>query len=220
MAFNQTKLEYAWFSEVEQSERAVQFHQHMMKRRSVRDFSSQPLPDGLLEVAIQTAASSPSGANRQPWRFVIVESQAVKEEIRREAEKEEREFYENRAPDDWLAALEPLGTDANKAFLTEAPALVAIFLERYGIDNEGNKVKNYYMPESVGIATGFLIASLHYAGLATLTHTPSPMKFLNRILGRPKNERPYLLLVVGYPKQETMVPDIERLPFGSIVTRF
>ena len=219
MKFKQSKLDFTWFADRTQQKRAIHFERHMVKRRTVRDFSSKPIPDGVLDAALYTAASSPSGANRQPWRFVVIESQKVKEAIRIEAEKEEREFYERRAPEEWLEALEPLGVDANKAFLTEAPALIAVFLERYGLDSQGKKVKNYYMPESVGIATGILIAALHYAGLATLTHTPSPMKFLNRILDRPKNERPYLLLVVGYPKPDTMVPNIERLPFDSVVSR-
>ena len=168
---------------------------------------------------MRVAASAPSGANRQPWRFIVIESESVRSEIRVAAEREEREFYSSRAPDEWLEALEPLGTDAQKPFLTEAPVLIAVFLERYGLDNEGKRVKNYYMPESVGIATGFLIAALHHAGVATLTHTPSPMRFLNQILNRPEQERPFLLLVAGYPKQDVKVPDITRLPIETVVQR-
>ena len=164
------------------------------------------------------AATAPSGANRQPWHFVVVRDPALKHRIRIAAEAEERSFYEERAPDEWLEALAPIGTDAEKPFLETAPALVAIFLERYGLDADGGRIKNYYMPESVGIATGFLIAALHDAGLATLTHTPSPMGFLNEILGRPKNERPYLLLVVGYPTDDAEVPGIERKSVGEVMT--
>lgn len=200
-------------------ERAKKFRAHMVQRRTVREFDERPIPTEVLNDALRVAASAPSGANRQPWRFVVVESPEIKARIRVAAEKEEQEFYSSRAPDEWLEALEPLGTDANKPFLSEAPVLIAIFLERYGVDSLGNRVKNYYMPESVGIATGFLISALHHAGLATLTHTPSPMRFLNKILDRPARERPYLLLVVGYPKADTTVPDIERLPFETVVTR-
>ncbi|MCY4129818.1 MAG: nitroreductase family protein [Gammaproteobacteria bacterium] len=200
-------------------ERGQAFRALMVRRRTVRDFDDRPIPTGVLEDALRVAASAPSGANRQPWRFVIVEDPETKARIRVAAEKEEQEFYSTRAPDDWLEALEPLGTDANKPFLTEAPALIAIFLERFGIDEDGKRIKNYYMGESVGIATGFLISALHQVGLATLTHTPSPMRFLNEILNRPARERPYLLLVVGYPKVGAMVPAIERLPFDTVVTK-
>ena len=215
----QTKLQFEQFAEKEMVERGQAFRAHMVRRRTVRDFDDRPIPSSVLEDALRVAASAPSGANRQPWRFVVVEDPETKARIRVAAEKEEQEFYSTRAPDDWLEALEPLGTDANKPFLTEAPALIAIFLERFGIDEDGKRIKNYYMGESVGIATGFLISALHHAGLATLTHTPSPMRFLNAILNRPKRERPYLLLVVGYPKVDAMVPAIERLPFDTVVTK-
>lgn len=215
----QIKLEYDMFTETEMLSRARAYQAHMVRRRTVRDFDVRPIPSEVLGHALRVAASAPSGANRQPWRFVVVENQETKARIREAAEKEEQEFYESRAPDEWLDALEPLGTDANKPFLTEAPVLIAIFLERFGIDSHGRRVKNYYMPESVGIATGFLISALHHAGLATLTHTPSPMRFLNQILNRPARERPYLLLVVGYPKPNAMVPAIERLPFDTVVTK-
>ncbi len=215
----QIKLEYDTFTEDKMLVRAKAYQSHMSRRRTVRDFDTRPIPGEVLDQALRVAVSAPSGANRQPWRFVVVENQETKTRIREAAEKEEQEFYESRAPDEWLDALEPLGTDANKPFLTEAPVLIAIFLERFGIDSHGRRVKNYYMPESVGIATGFLISALHHAGLATLTHTPSPMRFLNEILDRPARERPYLLLVVGYPKPDAKVPAIERLPFDTVVTK-
>lgn len=215
----QIKLQFERFTEKEMVERGQSFRAHMVQRRTVRDFDNRPIPSSVLEDALQVATSAPSGANRQPWRFVVVEDPETKARIRAAAEKEEQEFYSSRAPDDWLEALEPLGTDANKPFLTEAPALIAIFLERFGIDEDGKRIKNYYMGESVGIATGFLISALHHAGLATLTHTPSPMRFLNEILNRPTRERPYLLLVVGYPKVDAMVPAIERLQFDTVVTK-
>lgn len=215
----QIELNFKLFAENDMLERAQAFRSHMCQRRTVRAFDDRPIPPKVLDDALRVAASAPSGANRQPWRFVVVENTKIKSRIRIAAEKEEQEFYSTRAPDEWLEALEPLGTDANKPFLTEAPVLIAIFLERFGIDRNGNRIKNYYMTESVGIATGFLISALHHAGLATLTHTPSPMRFLNEILNRPSRERPFLLLVVGYPKQYATVPAIERLPFETVVTR-
>ena len=215
----QIKLHFEQFSEDNMLERAQTFRSHMIQRRTVRAFDDRPIPPAVLNDALRVATSAPSGANRQPWRFVVIEDLAIKRRIQVAAEKEEQEFYATRAPDEWLEALEPLGTDANKPFLSEAPVLIAIFLERFGIDRDGNRIKNYYMTESVGIATGFLIAALHHAGLATLTHTPSPMRFLNEILNRPSRERPFLLLVVGYPKKEATVPAIERLPFNTVVTK-
>lgn len=199
-------------------ERSSQFYRDLLRRRTVRDFERRAIPDEVIENALKAAASAPSGANRQPWRFVVISDSKLKQQIRNAAEEEEREFYAGRAPDEWLEALRPLGTDEHKPFLTEAPVLIAIFLERFGIDEQGKRIKNYYMPESVGIATGFLICALHNAGLATLTHTPSPMGFLNRILDRPSRERPFLLLVVGYPRKNAMVPDIEKLPFEKVVS--
>ena len=203
-------------SSMEQSAQA--FYQQMVKRRSVRDFSNRPIPQSVLENAILAAGSAPSGANMQPWHFAVVQDPAIKKKIREAAEIEERELYESRASDEWLDALAPLGTDANKPFLETAPALIAIFLKKVTIDDEGVKHKNYYTSESVGIATGMLITALHQAGLATLTHTPSPMKFLTEILERPSHERPFLLLVVGYPEEGAMVPDIQRLPLDKIST--
>ncbi len=201
---------------MEQSAQA--FYQQMAKRRSVRDFSDRPIPQSVLENAILAAGSAPSGANMQPWHFAVVQDPAIKKKIREAAEIEERELYENRASDEWLDALAPLGTDAQKPFLETAPALIAIFLKKVTIDDEGVKHKNYYTSESVGIATGMLITALHQAGLGTLAHTPSPMKFLTEILERPSHERPFLLLVVGYPEEGAMVPDIQRFPLDKIST--
>lgn len=197
--------------------RSREFLHELSSRRTVRDFERRRVPDEVITNALKTAVSAPSGANRQPWRFVVVRDQETKQQIREGAEAEEQEFYKHRATAEWLAALAPLGTDENKPFLTEAPVLIVVFLERFGVDDQGNKVKNYYMPESVGLACGFLIAALHHAGLATLTHTPSPMGFLNEILDRPSREKPFLLLVVGYPKSDARVPDITRLPFSTTV---
>ncbi|WP_420550614.1 nitroreductase family protein [Litorivicinus lipolyticus] len=191
---------------------------YLVRRRTVRDFSTVAVDPAILADALRAAASAPSGANKQPWHFVVVQTPALKRQIRLAAEDEERAFYAGKAGDQWLDDLKPLATDADKPFLETAPALIAVFLERYGVDADGEKTKNYYMPESVGIACGFLIAALHQAGLATLTHTPSPMGFLNQILDRPKRERPYLLLVVGYPAVGTQVPDIQRKPLDETVS--
>jgi iodotyrosine deiodinase len=190
---------------------ACAFADDLARRRTVRDYASTQVPRAAIEHCLRAAGTAPSGANQQPWRFVAVQDAAIKRRIREAAEAEEREFYAHRAPDEWLDALAPLGTDADKPFLETAPWLIGIFYERFGIDAEGAKVKRYYPHESVGIATGMLIAALHRAGLATLTHTPSPMGFLNEILNRPKNEMAYLLLVVGHPAADCRVPDIQRL---------
>ena len=211
-------LDFSAQEEAAMQQQASAFYQLMSKRRSVRDFSSRPVPASVLEDAILAAGTAPSGANMQPWHFVVVQDAEVKQKIREAAEIEERELYENRASEEWLDALAPLGTDANKPFLETAPALIAIFLKKVTIDENGAKHKNYYTSESVGIATGVLITALHNAGLATLTHTPSPMKFLSQILERPSHERPFLLLVTGYPAEGTRVPDIERLPLDKIAT--
>lgn len=200
----------------EMQSRARDFYELMNRRRSVREFSSRPIPAGVLEPCLLTAGSAPSGAHKQPWQFVVVRDPEVKRQIRRAAEEEERQFYGGRAPDDWLAALEPLGTDAHKPFLEAAPCLIAIFARSYAEDESGMREKHYYVQESVGIATGFLIAALHSAGLATLTHTPSPMGFLNSILGRPRNERPFLLLVTGYPADDVRVPELSRKSLDEI----
>jgi iodotyrosine deiodinase len=202
----------------EMAARARQFREELSRRRTVRDYADRPVPRAVIEDCLRAAGSAPSGANLQPWHFVAISDRAVKREIRVAAEAEEREFYAHRAPDDWLAALAPLGTGPEKPFLEVAPWLIAIFEQRWGHDADGHKVKHYYPKESVGIATGLLIAALHHAGLATLTHTPSPMKFLNRILGRPPEERPFLLLVVGHPASGARVPDISRKPLDAIAT--
>ena len=198
--------------------RARAFREEMSRRRTVRDYADRPVPRALIEDCLRTAGSAPSGANLQPWHFVAVSERALKREIRIAAEAEEHEFYERRAPDDWLAALAPLGTGPEKPFLEVAPWLIAIFAQRWGHDADGRKVKHYYPSESVGIATGLLIAALHHAGLATLTHTPSPMKFLNRLLGRPPEERPFLLLVTGYPAPDARVPGILRKELEEIAS--
>ncbi len=206
---------YREFPEAEMLERARDFAEEMARRRTVRAFSDRPVPRALIELALRTAGTAPSGAHQQPWRFVAIADPALKQRIRVAAEEEERAFYAHRAPPEWLAALAPLGTDADKPFLEVAPWLIAVFYERFGVDAAGNKVKRYYPHESIGIASGLLIAALHHAGLATLTHTPSPMGFLNELLGRPKNEMPYLLLVVGYPAPDCRVPDLTRLPLAD-----
>ncbi len=191
----------------------------MAARRSVRTFSTDPVPESVIMDCVRAACTAPSGANCQPWHFVVVSDPAKKRDIRLAAEAEERAFYDRRASQVWLDALAPLGTDAEKPFLEVAPYLIAIFQERFAQDETGEKTKNYYAPESVGIATGILIGALHQAGLACLTHTPSPMGFLQSALGRPVNERPFLLLVVGYPAEGAVVPDISRKPFNQVVTQ-
>jgi nitroreductase len=196
--------------------RAAAFRAEMARRRTLREFAPAPVPRAVIEQCLLAAGSAPSGANLQPWTFVAIADPALKQRIRAGAEAEEREFYAHRATPEWLAALAPLGTDEHKPFLETAPWLIAIFAQSYGMLPDGRKVKHYYAQESVGIATGLLIAALHHAGLATLTHTPSPMGFLNEILGRPDNERPYLLLVVGHPASGACVPDIQRKPLGAI----
>ncbi len=183
--------EYQEYPIAEMERRAAEFYDEIRRRRTVRDFSDRPVPRELIETCLLTAGAAPSGANLQPWHFVVVGDPALKRHIREAAEAEEREFYRSRAPQEWLDALAPLGTDDQKPFLETAPYLIAIFAQSYGVLSDGSKVKHYYVSESVGIATGFLIAALHHAGLATLTHTPSPMGFLNTLLGRPDNERPF-----------------------------
>jgi nitroreductase len=210
--------DYVEYPPDEMQRRAAEFFADVRRRRTVRTFSDRPVPREVIVDCLRAAGTAPSGANLQPWHFVVVTDPTVKREIRAAAEAEEREFYEHRAPDEWLEALAPLGTDANKPFLETAPYLLAIFAQTYGVKPDGGCKKHYYVSESVGIATGILITALHHAGLATLTHTPSPMGFLNRILGRPENERPFLLLVVGYPAEGTVVPDIARKELNEFVT--
>lgn len=202
--------EYRAYPIEEMRQRLGDFYADVNRRRTVRDFSDRPVPRDIIETALRAANTAPSGANLQPWHFAVISGPKTKRRIREAAEIEEREFYEHRASQEWLAALEPLGTDDQKPFLETAPYLIAVFLQKYGELADGRKVKHYYPAESTGLATGLLITALHTAGLATLTHTPSPMKFLNEILDRPKSERPFLLLVVGYPADDAKVPDIKR----------
>lgn len=201
----------------EMQDRSREFAEELARRRTVRQFSNRALPDGVLEQCLRAAATAPSGANIQPWHFVVVTDPEVKHQIREAAEREEREFYAS-APAEWLAALAPLGTDEVKAYLDVAPALIAVFAERYGVSPDGGRVTHYYVQESVGIAMGMLIAALHHSGLVTLTHTPSPMGFLNEILDRPVQEKAVLLLVVGFPSDDAKVPDITRKPLDQIIT--
>src|SRR5918997_994890 len=190
----------------EMAARAQAFYEDIRRRRTVRDFSDRPVPREVIELALLAAGTAPSGANLQPWHFAVITDRETKRQIREAAEAEERDFYNGRARQEWLDALAPVGTDENKSFLETAPMLIAIFGQRSSPGPNGRKVKNYYVPESVGIATGFMIASLHAAGLVTLTHTPSPMGFLNGICHRPEAEKPYILLVVGYPTEDCRVP--------------
>jgi nitroreductase len=214
-------LDFEPLDESEMEDRAVAFLEHMGTRRSVRAFSSRPVPRQLIEHAIAAAGTAPSGANHQPWHFAAVSDPAVKAEIRRAAEAEEREFYEGgRATEEWLKALAPLGTDQHKPFLETAPWLVAVFKEIYGVSPDGDKITNYYVNESVGIACGLFITALHTMGLATLTHTPAPMRFLGTILGRPKNERPFILFPVGFPTDNCTVPDISKKSLEDITSWF
>ena len=199
--------------------RAQDFAASLSRRRTVRDFAPTPVDRAVIEACLRAAGSAPSGANMQPWHFVAVADPALKTQIRQAAEAEERAFYEQRAPQDWLDALAPLGTDADKPFLETAPWLIAVFVQKWRRDAQGTKTKHYYPTESVGLATGMLIAALHQAGLATLTHTPSPMGFLCDLLGRPRDsERPFLLLVAGLPAADARVPDIQRKPLDQIAS--
>lgn len=204
-------------SDAEMLDAAQAFYDRMRSRRTVRDFSSDPVDPELIRLAVRTAGTAPSGANQQPWSFVAIGDPETKRAIRIAAEEEERRFYEERAGEEWLEALAPLGTDAEKPFLETAPWLIAIFAQRWGFNDDGDRVKHYYVPESVSIAIGLLIASLHSAGLATLTHTPSPMAFLNRICGRPESEKPLVLLVVGHPAEGARVPAISRKDENEIL---
>lgn len=202
----------------EMQARATAFRQHMQRRRTVRHFSAKPVPREIIEECLLAAGTAPNGANLQPWHFVVVSDPQVKHEIRVEAEKEEWDFYHRRAPQEWLDALAPLGTDEHKPFLDTAPYVIAIFGKNHSTLPDGRRVKNYYVNESVGIATGFLIAALHHAGLVSLTHTPSPMGFLNTILNVPPDEKPFLLLVVGFPAEGAQVPAITKKPLAEIAT--
>jgi iodotyrosine deiodinase len=202
----------------EMKDRIRKFREEMLRRRTVRQFSSRPVPRAVIEDCLKIAGAAPSGANQQPWHFVVVSDPKMKHQIREAAEKEEYDFYHGRAPDEWLEALARLGTNEHKSYLETAPYLIAIFAQTYGLTPEGNKVKNYYVTESVGIAAGMLVTAVHMAGLVSLIHTPSPMGFLNKILDRPTHERAYLLLVVGYPAEEARVPDISKKTLREIAT--
>jgi nitroreductase len=213
-------LDYQEYPVEEVQQRALEYYENMKRRRTVRDFSTRHVPLDIIENCIRTADTAPNGANQHPWHFVVVSDQEIKSEIRQAAEKEEQDFYKSRASREWLEVLAPLGTDEHKPFLETAPYLIAIFAKVHGFDEQGKRVKHYYVNESVGIATGLLISAIHHSGLASLTHTPSPMRFLNKILQRPEQERPFLLLVVGYPEKDAKVPDIQRKSLPEISTYF
>ncbi|GMQ25687.1 nitroreductase family protein [Algoriphagus sp. oki45] len=206
-------------SEAELKERAKAFFHEMNQRRTVREFDTRPVPVEVLENIIRTAGTAPSGAHKEPWTFCLISEPDIKSKIREAAEEEERISYSHRMPDGWKADLKPLGTDWKKPFLEEAPYLIVVFKQSYGI-HEGEKIQHYYVSESVGIACGFLIAAIHQAGLVTVTHTPSPMNFLSKILNRPENEKPFLLLPVGFAKEETYVPDLQRKSLEEILVRY
>ena len=207
---------YRLFDTDTMMERAKAFYNLAKLRRTVRDYSEKPVCRNVIDDCIRAAGTAPSGANMQPWHFAVAERGEIRSQLREAAEREEQEFYESKAPQEWLDALAPLGTDSNKPFLETAPYLIGIFVQNFGILPDGRRVKHYYATESVGIATGIMISALHHAGLATLTHTPSPMGFLNQIFQRPKNERPFLLLVTGQPDENALVPKIERQPLENI----
>ena len=209
---------YVEFPTEDMQQRAIEFREHMQRRRTVRQFSDRPVPRNVIEECLLTAGSAPSGANLQPWHFVVVSDPKVKREIRVTAEQEEREFYNRRAPQEWLDALAVIGTDEHKPFLETAPYLIVIFGKNHSQLPDRRQVKNYYVNESVGIATGFLISAIHNAGLVSLTHTPSPMRFLNDILNIPPSQKPFLILVVGYPAENAQVPMIEKKLLAEIAT--
>ena len=211
-------LEFKRRTEEEMRAAAQGYRATMSTRRTVRSFSGDPVPRDIIETCIMAAGTAPSGANLQPWHFVAVQDPAIKARIREAGEAEERAFYESRAPDEWKEVLRPFGTNASKPFLEKAPWLIAIFAVNSFENNAGEKQQTYYPKESVGIATGMLISALHQAGLATLTHTPSPMNFLNDLLGRPKTEKPFLLLIAGYPDEDALVPELSKKPFNEIAT--
>ena len=210
------KLDFEEYSESKMRSRSESFLNEIITRRTVREFSDRIVPIDIINNCIKTAASAPSGANKQPWQFVVVRDSGIKTKIREAAEKEEKEFYGHRATKEWLEDLNQFGTDWHKPFLDIAPYLIVVFRKIYDLEDDGTQRKNYYVNESVGIASGFLLAALHRAGLITLTHTPSPMNFLGEILNRPKNEKAFLLIPVGYPAKDAEVPDISKKPFGEI----
>jgi iodotyrosine deiodinase len=208
---------YREYAPAEMEERARAFADELGRRRTTRHFSDRPIERSIIESCIRAAGTAPSGAHQQPWHFVVVSDPERKRRIRDAAEEAELEFYAT-APAEWLADLEPLGTDANKPYLDTAPYLIAVFAQRYGLDADGNRRRHYYVNESVGIATGFLIAALHHAGLATLTHTPNPMGFLTDLCKRPENEKPVMLIVTGYPAAGARVPALVRKPLEEIAS--
>lgn len=210
--------QYRVYPPEEMKQRAADFYADMRRRRTVRDFSERPVPRPVIEDCLAAANTAPSGANMQPWQFVVVSEAAIKRQIRQAAEAEEQAFYNERATEAWLDVLAPLGTSWQKPFLETAPYLIVIFAQTYGVTPDGHKIKHYYVSESVGIATGMLITAIHRAGLVSLTHTPSPMGFLSDILQRPPNERAYLILVVGYPAESAMVPDITKKSLAEVAT--
>ena len=209
---------YKEYSIDEMQKRVTDFYEDIKRRRTVRDFSDRPVPKEIIEKCLLAAGTAPNGANKQPWHFAVVSDPEIKKKIRGAAEKEEEAFYSGRAPDAWLEALAPLGTDASKPFLETAPYLIVIFAQSHELTTDNIKSKNYYVQESVGIATGILVTAIHHAGLVSLTHTPSPMGFLGKILKRPANERAYLILVVGYPEENARVPDISKKSLEEIAT--
>ncbi len=200
----------------EMERRSRHFFEWLDKRRTVRDFSDKPIPEKIIESIILSASTAPSGAHKQPWTFCVVKNQGIKKQIRIAAEKEEKESYESRMTDEWLRDLQPIGTDWHKPFLETAPYLIVVFKRSYELENNNHKHQNYYVTESCGIACGFLLAAIHDAGLVALTHTPSPMNFLTKILNRPENEKPFLLIPVGYPADECWVPDLKRKNISEI----
>jgi nitroreductase len=211
-------LEFSELPEVEMQQQALAFYHKIKRRRSVREYSDKPVPRDIIEHAIRAAGTAPSGANMQPWHFVAVSNAELKSRIREAAEVEEKELYSHRAGDEWLKAIQPLGTDEHKPFLETAPWLIAVFLKKFTFDSAGKQLKNYYTAESVGIACGFLLTALHQSGLVTLTHTPSPMGFLAEVLERPKHERAFMLIVAGYPAEDAMVPVISKRTLEEIAT--
>jgi nitroreductase len=224
-AYSPRPLSFVRRPPVEMQTRAREFRTELAQRRSVRHFSRESVPDGVLEDCIATAASAPSGANQQPWTFVLVSDPGLRQQIRAAAEAEEQRNYAGRMSEEWRSALAPLGTNAEKAHITDAPHLIVVFEQAYGLRPAHDpivppeRVRHYYVDESVGIAVGFLLAALHHAGLATLTHTPSPMNFLRTLLGRPENERAFVLIPVGFPAADAQVPTIERKPLDAVLIR-
>ena len=223
MSYQPIKLpDRVQLSEDEAIKKSKNFFSYMCKRHSVRDFSSEPISEKIIQNIIASSGRAPSGANQQPWHFVAIKDLSMKKMVREAAEQEERSFYSGGASDEWIAALEPIGTGVSKPHLTEAPWLIVVFAERYGKNSDGSRRKNYYVPESVGIAIGFLIAAIHDAGLVCLEHTPNPMKFLNSLCGRPDNEKPVMILPIGHPSQEATIPKAAKLkkPLKEIMTVF